>query len=171
MRLILQIVSNKTKVRSEVHTVIMVSLGSIIVIAIAAITINSESINGYRILGLFPLNTRSHFIINRKLMKILAQKGHQVDVVSHHPLKEPFPNYHDYSLQGSVKDYTNNLTYSKVQRVSETPFEKIRDVIGNSVCELLKHPVLSNLIKNPPRDPPYDLVIVEVSLFFNLKRY
>lgn len=102
--------------------------------------------------------------MNQKLVKILAEKGYQVDVVSHHPLKEPLPNYNDYSLQGSLPDYMNNFTYNTIQTIFETSIEKIMDMAGNSVCELFKHPVISNLIKNPPRDPPYDLITLEVSV-------
>lgn len=46
---------------------------------------------GYRILGVFPLPQKSHFIMYEKLMKGLAEKGHTVDVVSHFPQKEIKP--------------------------------------------------------------------------------
>lgn len=45
----------------------------------------------YRILGVFPLAGRSHMLMFEKLMKELAKKGHEVDVLTHFPLKKPLP--------------------------------------------------------------------------------
>lgn len=44
--------------------------------------------DGYRILGIFPLNGRSHMMMFEQLMKGLAKRGHQVDVVSTFPQKK-----------------------------------------------------------------------------------
>lgn len=139
----------------------MASLYSFTVIAIIAIVTNSGT-NGARILGIFPLNGKSHFVMCEQLMKNLAKKGHRVDVISHFPLKRPFPNYNDFSVEGTLPNAQNNVTYEKFQSFTGFSLKEFMDLTGNEICKLMKHPVINNIIKNPPNHPPYDLVIVEV---------
>ncbi|XP_033219244.1 UDP-glucuronosyltransferase 2B31-like [Belonocnema kinseyi] len=139
----------------------MVSLYLLKIIGIITIVISGET-NGARILGLFPLNGKSHFIMCEQLMKALAKKGHQVDVISHFPLKKPFPNYKDFSLEGSLPNVQNNVTYEELQKFAAFNLKHFTDKAGIEICKLMKHPVINNIIKNPPNDPPYDVVILEI---------
>lgn len=50
-----------------------------------------QFIENAKILAVFPLPGSSHFIMFERVLKGLAQKGHEVDVVSHFPLKQPLP--------------------------------------------------------------------------------
>ncbi|XP_011141917.2 UDP-glucuronosyltransferase 2B19 [Harpegnathos saltator] len=118
--------------------------------------------NAYRILGIFPFHSPSHWVMIQTLMKSLVQRGHQVDVVSHFPQKKPIPNYTDISLAGSVPEVRNNLSASNIFSFNSFTIKYMTKIFGSDTCELLGHPALQNLIKNPPQDPPYDLVIIEV---------
>ncbi|XP_051165585.1 UDP-glucosyltransferase 2-like [Leptopilina boulardi] len=138
----------------------MTSLRILLIITIV-ITLKSEINEGARILGIFPLPGKSHAILGEKIMKVLAQKGHQVDVISHFPMKKSYPNYNDLSLEGSSEIITNNLNYSMVKNVSVNSIKRLLEMTGDPVCALLNHTVFQNIIHNPPKDPPYDLVIVE----------
>ena len=139
-------------------------MASIVPFAIIFIVIivNSENSDGARILGIFPLHGKSHFIMCEQLMKILAEKGHQVDVISHFPLNKPFPNYNDLNIKGSLPPIINNISYTQLEDLTSTNLANFMDMCGDKICELFKHPVINNIIKKPPNDPPYDLVIVEV---------
>lgn len=53
-----------------------------------------------RILGLFPHTGRSHQMVFEPLLHKLAERGHDVHVVSFFPLKNTPANYTDYSLEG-----------------------------------------------------------------------
>lgn len=55
----------------------------------------------YRILGVFPMISRSHYHIGHAVMKGLAEDGHDVTVVS--PFKQPSPieNYTEIFLEHS----------------------------------------------------------------------
>lgn len=110
---------------------------------------------------MFPLHGKSHWVMQEELMKGLAKRGHQVDVFTHFSLKKPIPNYTDISLDGSMPRIINNITYDDVKGFSNTNMLTLAS-IGMTVCELLDHPKLRQLIENPPQDPPYDLVIIEV---------
>ncbi|XP_046736278.1 UDP-glucosyltransferase 2-like [Diprion similis] len=118
--------------------------------------------NGARILGMFPLNGKSHFAMFEVVMKSLADRGHRVDVLSTFPLKKPYPNYTDLSIGEWVPVIVNNMNYDLVLEISGSSEKAFIELTGNDVCDNLKLPPLQKLINNPPDDPPYDLVIVEL---------
>nr|UEN71111.1 UDP-glucosyltransferase 334AA3 [Meteorus pulchricornis] len=96
-------------------------------------------------------------------MKGLAGRGHQVDVVSRFPQKKPYPNYTDIGLSNSISLTVNNLSYSQWGKMRDNLIDFCVNVAGNNLCETgLDSPEIQKLIRNPPNDPPYDLVIVEV---------
>ncbi|XP_012282466.1 UDP-glucuronosyltransferase 2C1 [Orussus abietinus] len=118
----------------------------------------------YRILGLFAFNGKSHFVMFERLMKALASRGHQVDVASTYPLKKPYPNYTDIIVFEQPNGaWVNNLTFSTLQ--NDFLVFRIAPMvghIGNDICKNMKNPDLQAIVKNPPKDPPYDLVILEI---------
>ncbi|XP_076291113.1 UDP-glucosyltransferase 2 [Lasioglossum baleicum] len=119
--------------------------------------------HGYRILGLFPFNGKSHFIMFEQLMKGLAKKGHQVDVISTFPLKKPYPNYKDMIVLPAPRQFMNNLTFADMKSMlSSSASHAIATLAGNEVCVSLSDPRIQELVKNPPNDPPYDVILVEV---------
>ncbi|CAB0031707.1 unnamed protein product [Trichogramma brassicae] len=124
-----------------------------------------QSASGLRILGLFPYQGKSHFTMCEALMRGLSGKGHQVDVYSHFPLKNPIPNYKDFSLAGSLPAVANNMTYEDVSKATGTDMIGFWiGKIGTSVCRLMDHPLFQELFHHPPRDPPYDIIVHEVSV-------
>ncbi|XP_031787545.1 UDP-glucuronosyltransferase 2B15-like isoform X1 [Nasonia vitripennis] len=125
-----------------------------------------RSCDGLRILGLFPFQSKSHFAMAGNLMRGLAERGHQVDVYSHFPLKQPIPNYKDYSLAGTLPDLMNNLTYQVLTQELGTPMalNNWLKISGLPVCKLMDLPVFRRLFEEPPNDPSYDLIVSEVSL-------
>lgn len=149
-------------------------MGSTVLFVFYSVTfILSLSINltqGLRILGIFPYPIKSHQNMCEELMKGLAAKGHQVDVYSHFPLKKKIPNYTDFSLEGSVPIFSNNVTYDLVEsewKENSNLMQNWYGEYGNYICDLLQLPVFQDLIHNPPQDPPYDLFVLEVNNFFS----
>jgi glucuronosyltransferase len=63
--------------------------------------------HGAKILGVFPLPGKSHFIVSSALMKELANRGHQVTVLSPFPEKSPIPNYTDIDISITRDDFLN----------------------------------------------------------------
>nr|UEN71108.1 UDP-glucosyltransferase 332G1 [Meteorus pulchricornis] len=119
-----------------------------------------HDIESLRILGLFPLAGRSHFISNSHLMKGLANRGHQVDVVGHFPLKKPIPNYTDISLAGLAPQYTNNLSYEGAMTFNQYSKRSFVYDVGIKTCDLLSTEVFQQLLKTPKGT--YDVVIVQM---------
>ncbi|XP_066586589.1 UDP-glucosyltransferase 2-like [Prorops nasuta] len=118
--------------------------------------------NSYRILAVFPLHGKSHSVMTHALAKGLAKRGHQIDVVSHFPLENPIPNYKDISIKGSIPAVVNNISANDIDQFNQINVKHFVEMAGNQICELLGLPQLQQIIKNPPTDPPYDLVITEV---------
>ncbi|XP_031829094.1 UDP-glycosyltransferase UGT5 [Nomia melanderi] len=118
---------------------------------------------GYRILGLFPFNGKSHFVMFEQMMKALARKGHHVDVVSTFPLKKPYKNYNDLVALKASWQFLNNMTFNDMKTMLLPGISQaVAHLCGNEVCKFLSHPRLQELVKNPPKDPPYDVVFVEI---------
>ncbi|KAK0079330.1 hypothetical protein PV326_008802, partial [Microctonus aethiopoides] len=118
----------------------------------------------FRILGIFPLNGRSHMMMFEQLMKGLAKRGHQVDVVSTFPLKKPHPNYTDIVIPAATQSLINNISYNHIQTfLRSNVVHFMTTQLGNKFCEKgLAFSEIQKLIKNPPTNPPYDLVITEI---------
>lgn len=57
----------------------------------------------YRILGIFPTFSKSHYITGGALMRGLAAAGHEVSVISPFPQDIPIPNYRDIKVLGIVE--------------------------------------------------------------------
>ena len=123
----------------------------------------SES-DAYRILGVFPLNSRSHNNVFESAMRGLAKRGHQVEVVTHFEVKDPPKNYRTIiNLSNTREKLVNNWTMEKVSSVEDSNMvNSVASEFGNGLCELLSLEQFQKLIKNPPKNPPYDLVITEV---------
>ncbi|XP_056637090.1 UDP-glucosyltransferase 2-like [Diorhabda sublineata] len=68
--------------------------------------------NSYKILGVVPAPPHSHFTLGFRLMKALADKGHEVTFINSHPQKVPVKNIRDVSTEEIKKifeDYTTKL--------------------------------------------------------------
>jgi glucuronosyltransferase len=63
--------------------------------------------HGAKILGIFPLPGKSHFTVSSALLKELANKGHQVTVLSPFPEKSPIPNYTDIDTRLTRDEFLN----------------------------------------------------------------
>lgn len=134
--------------------------------SIVIIFILFATCNAYRILGVFPFNGKSHNIVLESVMKTLASHGHQVDVVTHFPQKKVVENYTDViSLEGTLESIINNYTIELVSQVRDELVEFVAGPYGNRLCDFMGVKDFQNLIKNPPQDPPYDLVMTEVSFY------
>lgn len=128
------------------------------------LVLSSYTTSSYKILGLFPMQGKSHYVIVEPLLRALAERNHTVDVYSHFPLKKPIPNYNDISLQGSLPPVVNKLHSDNITWINSPSPRQVVSMLGNEVCELLDHPEFQKLIHHPPKD--YDAVIYGVSLFF-----
>ncbi|XP_033228015.1 UDP-glucuronosyltransferase 2B31-like [Belonocnema kinseyi] len=116
-----------------------------------------------RILGVFPYNAKSHNNVLNALAKGLVKKGHQVDVITHYPLKDPPKNYRTIvNLNGTRPHYVNHVSMKWILEKTGSPVSLYAYLAGNEICDLLSLKEMQNVIKNPSNEPPYDLVIIQI---------
>ena len=71
----------------------------LIITQIVSVLVFANFVACYNILGLFPLPSKSHYIIFDSLMVALAERGHNVTVYNNFPKERSIPNYRDVSLK------------------------------------------------------------------------
>lgn len=118
----------------------------------------------YNILGLFPHAGKSHFKAFEPLLKKLANKGHNVTVVSHFPQKTALLRYKDVSLEGTEASFVECFSF---QEFSYTHLMKYYEPLylaelGRNSCERAFHS--ENLLEFIKTDKQFDVIITE---FFN----
>lgn len=114
-----------------------------------------------RILFLFPIQSKSHLIIVQSLSTTLAEKGHEVTVVSPFPLSKPMKNYRDIKIPLSEEsNFINGMVMNSNQSMlwSMTLAVRIVTDLGESMLEM---PEFKKMI----REESFDLVII--GLFMN----
>ncbi|KAF2882089.1 hypothetical protein ILUMI_24092 [Ignelater luminosus] len=117
----------------------------------------------YRILGLFPVQGKSHIVMFEKLMKELAKRGHEVDVLSHFPQKKPIPRYNDISVRGSLPLLVNNMSISVVKEHLTGYYDVVKFIltqVGIDICEVILNTPAAQELKNSKKK--YDLVVTEI---------
>lgn len=55
----------------------------------------------YKILGILPTASKSHYYIGHNLLKGLAEEGHDITVITPFKEKDPIPNYKEVFLENS----------------------------------------------------------------------
>ncbi|CAG2053468.1 unnamed protein product [Timema podura] len=111
------------------------------------------------ILGVFEFNGKSHFLMFERLMKSLAERGHEVHVLSHFPQKKPLPNYFDFDVSGSVPNVLDNLTIETVRKRNTIGALNFIWTVTRARCEAVKkHPNAQKLLN---ANQKYDLLIME----------
>lgn len=63
----------------------------------------APSANAERILGVFPVAAYSHYALGSRLMKALAEKGHEVTIITPYREKKPPKNYREVYLEGILE--------------------------------------------------------------------
>lgn len=138
-----------------------------IYLAAVALAHNAESA---RILGLFPHTGKSHQMVFNPLLRKLAERGHQVTVVSHFPVNNPPSNYTDVSLEGiaglglesiDMAFFENPNTFLKTLGVDKivkqfSEFQPLADMALEICSKLVNFAPLADVLKKE-----YDVVLVE----------
>lgn len=114
----------------------------------------------YRILGIFPSQDRNNYLTYRELFRELANRDHDVTLVSHFQLPNAPENYKDILLSDQL--VRRGLSFESVitNDISRVPFETLVSTkAGNDDCKTLlnNHNVL-HMLRTRPR---FDVILVE----------
>lgn len=117
---------------------------------------------GARILGLFPVPGKSHMIVFSALTKALAERGHELVVVSTFPIKNPPANYTDVNIWDSLKEIYVKMVDENLYDFADMPpflIPLLYWIEGVHIIELtLQNPKVMDLLKDKRG---FDLVIAE----------
>lgn len=69
-----------------------------------------SSVNGANILGVFPINGRSHWVVYESVMKALAARGHNVTVITSFPQKVRVPNLTEIDVSATFPSVVNVIS-------------------------------------------------------------
>lgn len=70
----------------------------------AVLLINfARDANGLEVLTVFPMSSRSHYIVGHALARGLAEAGHEVTMISPFQQSKPIPNYKEIVLEGMLE--------------------------------------------------------------------
>lgn len=128
-----------------------------ILICFVLFALNADLTFSSRILFLFPSPSKSHLIVAQGLSTTLAEKGHDVTVVSPFPLGKTLKNYRDIISPMSDSDMMFGSDIVKYKN----PLKLIKMMINtttNMGQGLLEMPEFKKLLK----DEKFDLVIIGV---------
>lgn len=116
--------------------------------------------DSYKILGIFPSFDRTNYLTYRGLFRELANRNHEVTLISHYQMPDTSASYKDILL--SDNQVYKGLSFESVitNEVSRLPFETlVATKVGNDDCKILmnNHQVL-HMLRTRPR---YDVILVE----------
>lgn len=117
-----------------------------------------SAVNGANILGVFPINGRSHWVVYESVMKALAARGHNVTVITSFPQKTPVANYTDIDLSKTFPSAVNTVTIDRVLNVLTSVFTNQQFISSHALrlCrEGQKNPQVQALLKS---DIKFDVV-------------
>lgn len=115
-----------------------------------------------RILFLFPSPSKSHLIVVKGLSTTLAERGHDVTVVSPFPLDKPMKNYRDIKVE--VPEDMLKLSTLMVTKPNENLFKMLPRLMRNLFTmgnDMLAMPEFKKMMN----EESFDLVII--GMFFN----
>ncbi|KAJ8720263.1 hypothetical protein PYW07_012306 [Mythimna separata] len=127
-------------------------------ILVLFISVLINQVLSLNILGVFPYQGKSHFFVFVPYLQELANRGHNLTVISYFPQKTPIQNYHDISLAGKAEIYEDVFTIERSYwTIIQLGFFLMRAGTDNCVT-LLEDDNVQNLWKSKAK---FDVVLVE----------
>lgn len=72
-----------------------------IIFSVLCTLLVAKTVTSYRILGMFPTTSKSHYYLGHAIFKALAEQGHDVTLISPFQAKNLPPNYKEIFLEES----------------------------------------------------------------------
>lgn len=108
------ILSCNNNIRNRIAIVCqMKSVRCLLAIVLSALSVITVT-DGANILGVFPINGRSHWVVYDSVMKALVARGHNVTVITSFPQKMPIANYTEIDVSETFPSVVNQFTVDMV---------------------------------------------------------
>lgn len=114
-----------------------------------------------RILGIFPVHSRSHHSVNQPIVKGLAERGHNVTIISHFTSKTSLPNYKEIVIESGTRSFVDTLSVDEAHLFSgvQNLLYQIVDLEYPACTEILKSDFIKELIQSNKKQ--LDLIVAE----------
>lgn len=123
-------------------------------------------VQSYKILGLFPFPSRSHYAMMDVIMVKLAEKGHSVTVYSPYPQKKPVANLREFSLANcKLSHQPHDMSIDSINAMMASPLLGVffMSTMGNvSVESIQSCEPLQQLLES---DETFDLFVTESFIY------
>ncbi|XP_037038181.1 UDP-glycosyltransferase UGT4-like isoform X2 [Bradysia coprophila] len=134
--------------------------------AVLLLLINVIGNESYKILGIFHTCSKSHYIVGGALMKGLAEKGHDVTVITPFPHSEPIKNFHEVPVTGIEQLFEESLPENVlVDMGNRSTIETLNIILSAGLMMTnytLNHEVFQKFLHT--KDIHFDVVVMEVFL-------
>lgn len=126
-------------------------------------------VQSYKILGVFPFPSRSHYAMIDPVMVRLAEKGHSVSLYSPYAQRKPVPNLREFSLANCLlskaSDDMSNMSIDRMKSIMASPIISVifmATMANVSVESITECKPLQQLLES---DETFDLFITETFLY------
>lgn len=69
--------------------------------------------DGYKVLGILPFGSKSHFAVGHAIVESLLKAGNEVTVISPYPKKKPLANYTDIDMSPFLENFKKGFIICK----------------------------------------------------------
>ncbi|KAI8432272.1 hypothetical protein MSG28_004706 [Choristoneura fumiferana] len=146
------------RVSQRFHEFQMIANENMLALAQKIFLVLTSTVRSLNILGIFPYHGTSHFLVFRVYLRELANRGHNVTVISHFPEKNPPANYQDISLAGTIEVLKDDMPVEK-SYTSIINTALFLTFTGKENCEVMvKNKQVQDLVHSKAK---FDVVVVE----------
>ncbi|XP_063702026.1 UDP-glycosyltransferase UGT5-like [Culicoides brevitarsis] len=117
--------------------------------------------SSYKILGVFPTFSKSHYILGSKIMRELAEKGHEVTVLTPFILNKGVPNLTEVLVDGIIEK-SSIITDHLLEFDSTSMFGRLRNLYFFGLMmtnHTMDHPKVKQFLKS---DAKFDVIVLEI---------
>ncbi|XP_069693600.1 UDP-glycosyltransferase UGT5-like isoform X1 [Periplaneta americana] len=139
----------------------MVNTGVKLLTTLLLVCSGLQAVHNAKILAIFNLASPSHYIFNRALILALAERGHQVTVISQDQEKKPVPNVKSILLEDIYNSAQESVDYDSFTQMSLWDAVGILFDWGSTMCEKQIQTKGAQTLLNSTEK--FDLIITEVA--------
>lgn len=82
----------------------------ICLVSLALIYCHFKHVESAKILGVFPVPSKSHFFVGQAIMKALHEAGHEITLISPFPRSKPIENWRDIEIPEMIEVFKGKCT-------------------------------------------------------------
>lgn len=129
---------------------------------LVSIFVSLPVLDSARILGIFPIRSKSHHSVSQPLVKGLAARGHEVTIISYFKSETLQPNYTEIVLGDTPMSFIDSIPIEAVSNLNSLMSSIAMDKeVEKAACEsILQLNYIKHLLRS--KEKSIDLIIAEM---------